>query len=64
MFTKQDMEEYLEAVLATEEKAFRFTDELISRLADEEVKKEIERIRDSEARHISTCRSLLKSLSE
>ncbi len=64
MFTKQDMTDYLESVLATEQKAFRFTDELLSRLSDEDVKKEIEKIRKAENYHISTCKRLLESLSE
>lgn len=64
MFTKQDMADYLQSALETEQKALKFTDELLSRLSDEEVRKEIERIRVSEVSHVSTCKSLLESLSE
>ena len=64
MFTEQDMRDYLESILSLEEKSLSFTEKFLSRLTDEDVKKEIEKISKDEAEHISVCRRLLASLSE
>ena len=64
MFTRQDMVDYITSVISIEEKAFNFTEELVKQLSDEDIRKEIEKIKKAEVNHISLCRHLLDSISE
>ncbi len=64
MFTDQDYTDYFKSVLLLEEKSLKFTEEFMSRLSDEAVRQEINRIRKDEARHAVLSRELLELFSE